>query len=172
MSEHPACHEAPFAHREKWSGTEMMNSARSVNMSLSCNVSPTSPPTLHCWVFADIASQETRTLPFISKFLWAQVLYCGNSVSKYNITSNLSGVIPAAAAPASSAEIRRGVKTFYTYFNYSDNFCESNSSYRLRQGIDNQLSVKFESVHWWVNICWGLTDLCFSDAHSDTIVFV
>lgn len=39
--EHPACHEAPFANREKWLGTEMMNSARSVNMSLSCNVSPT-----------------------------------------------------------------------------------------------------------------------------------
>lgn len=50
MSERPAYHKAPFANREKWFGTEMMNSARSVNMSLSCNVSPTPPALLSlCW---------------------------------------------------------------------------------------------------------------------------
>lgn len=77
------------------------------------------PPLSHRRGFADIASQETRTLPFISKFLWARELYCGNTVSKYNATSNLSGVIRAAAAPATSCASGCRVKPLHVYFNYS-----------------------------------------------------
>lgn len=115
VPEHPTCHEAPLANREMVRGQKWRVLPE---VSIWVYLVMCLPALLQCWVFADRASQETRTLPFISNFLWAQVLQYGvNSVSKCYTALNLSEVAPGAAGPAASIRSWCGLKTLITYLN-------------------------------------------------------
>lgn len=90
-------HKAPFANREKWFGTVTVNSARSVNMNLSCNVSPTPASLSLCWYRAPVDLDTAFHFSNSYVILWY-------SLRKYNTTQNLPGVTPPAAVPAFSTE--------------------------------------------------------------------
>ena len=76
------------------------------------------PALLLCLVFAGIASQEIRTLPFISTFLWAQVLYYDDCLCKYVTTSDLSRLIPEVAATPWKPDVEGVLYIYFAYLNY------------------------------------------------------